>query len=173
MSRVVFVGEAPSPTTQRFGGAPLVGETGRRLAMWAGLSAADFHARVTCLNLFERLPEKWYPKDARERAIVMWHEQFVEGDRVVMLGVRVAAAFGLKQRVRKRQVLTWFEWVERDLWSYAVMPHPSGLNHYWNVEEHHRLAEEFLQDLLGVERRRVSQLQLAIDAWNWAMGEDE
>ena len=149
---VLFVGEAPSPSTDgRPGAAPLVGETGLRLARWAGLSPAAFRARAACTNLFDRIPQRWDEAEARARAAWMWGEltsarpagAVHEGvGVVVLLGARVARAFGATRAPLYATAQTAGP-------ALATMPHPSGLNHYWNEAAHVRRAERFLRRLLG------------------------
>lgn len=141
-----FIGEAPSPSTSRYGGTPLVGESGRRLATWAGLSQAEFRRRAECRNLFQAIPQRWSRTDARLMAEAVAGAAFgaPEAPLLVLLGERVAEAFKLAGRepYREMQLLSGLR--------VATMPHPSGLNHHWNEEANIRAAEVFLHSLLGV-----------------------
>jgi hypothetical protein len=51
----------------------------------------------------------------------------------VLLGRRVAAAFGLASA-------PYLEWTEARGRTWVVMPHPSGVNRWWNDEENRLLA---------------------------------
>lgn len=154
--RPLFIGEAPSPSTSRFGSHPLVGMTGARLAAWAGVSPAEFRRRCGCVNLFDRVPQRWDRRSAEDRAAWLWVElckphdgtgRELRGvDVVVLLGDKVADAF------RCRSVRP-FTVSQTSGPAIAVMPHPSGLNHYWNDEANVRRAERFLRRLLGTGRR--------------------
>lgn len=160
--RALFIGEAPSRSTSR-SGAALVGETGRRLASWAGVSASEFHKRVACRNLFDHLPSKWDREEAMMRAallLVREHGGHAPSLPVVLLGEKVADAFGVKDDQRH----TPYRWYPYPTAArrFAVMPHPSGLNHHWNDEANVRRAERFLRRLLGVTTRRPRQARLPI-----------
>lgn len=60
-------------------------------------------------------------------------------DTVLVLGKRVARAFGLE--------VGYFEFVERNGRLWAVIPHPSGVNHWWNDVGNRVRAMEFLEEL--------------------------
>lgn len=64
------------------------------------------------------------------------------GKVVVMAGRNVAAAFGFK-RVR------YFEEIVRDGVVFVMVPHPSGVNMWWNDRGNERQAEIFLRSLVG------------------------
>jgi uracil-DNA glycosylase len=170
--RPLFLGEAPSPSTDgRAGAAPLVGETGRRLALWAGLSPADFRVRARCLNLFDRLPQRWSQTAARREAEWLWacltqdREEVLatygmhltdlreDTSMVVLLGNRVTRAFGLTH-------LPLFRVTQTGGPPVATMPHPSGLNRYWNEPAHVAEAERFLREMMRVGGRLPEQMEL-------------
>ena len=145
MTEPWFIGEAPSRSTSRPGGAPLVGESGLRLATWAGLSPAEFRARAHLVNLFDRLPSRWRQTDAREQAVHLGNclRRHDLAPVVVLLGRRVADAFEHRQG----------PWVPDEVRgvTYVHMPHPSGLNHYWNDPAHVAQAQRFLRALFGIK----------------------
>jgi uracil-DNA glycosylase len=143
--RPLFVGEAPSPSTDgRPGAAPLVGETGRRLAEWSGLSPAEFHRRTECVNLFDRLPRRWSARAARARAtdVEFWHLIAPYQRTVVLLGRKVADAFAVESPDP-------FSCTERRAARLVVMPHPSGRNLFWNDRRHVWAAMALLREILG------------------------
>jgi len=161
---LLFIGEAPSPSTDgRPGAEPLVGETGRRLALWAGLSLGEFRQRVRCTNLFERLPERWVNRDATVWAQRIWQELTREGGTyasvtdAVLLGHRVARAFGFTHL----DPFTWYTTAGPRL---ALMPHPSGMNRFWNDAANVERAERFLQALLGTSVETPRQASLLGEA---------
>jgi uracil-DNA glycosylase len=168
--RPLFIGEAPSPSTSRFGSHPLVGMTGARLAQWARLSPSEFHARAACVNLFWQVPQRWEAKAARRQAEWLWasitqpKEQVLDhygawvrevavGAPVILLGERVAAAFGMAS-------LRPYQLTQTAGPAVAVMPHPSGLNHHWNEAANVRRAERFLRKVMGTAGRTERQARL-------------
>jgi uracil-DNA glycosylase len=155
--RPLFIGEAPSRSTSRAGAAPLVGESGHRLAAWAGLSPAEFRRRAELINLFAALPERW-DRDAARGSAAALAAQWLQPDQqrpVVLLGEKVALAFAASGCVLFRTYVA-------ATGSLTVMPHPSGLNHYWNDAANVRRAERFLRKLMGVTERRPRQARLAL-----------
>lgn len=164
--RPLFIGEAPSRSTARPGGAPLVGESGARLAAWAGLSRAEFRRRAECVNLFNALPVRWSRRDARDAARLL---PPVGGRRfVVLLGGKVVDAFRLS-------AAGWPEFTPHPRSPLGVqtywMPHPSGLNRYWNSPTHVRWAETFLRMVMDVKVQQAYAVPLA--PWRWRDGTDD
>lgn len=124
----------------------LVGESGYRLATWAGLSPAEFRERARLVNVYRELPPRWGRPFARGRAEELAVDAERAGaERVVLLGERVAAAFDYTAPP--------FEWHPTAMLPtqlVALVPHPSGLNRYWNEPVNRRLVERFLRRLFGV-----------------------
>lgn len=154
LRKPLFVGEAPSRSTMRHGGHPLVGESGRRLATWAGMSAGDFHKAVDMVNLYQFLPDEWDNAKATELARVLWGgDQCVGRPLVLLLGNKVARAFGFTH-------LDNFNVYQTGAAPVAVVPHPSGRNLFWNTESNVRLAEAFLRRVLHVDVKEPTQAML-------------
>lgn len=150
----MFVGEAPSRSTARHGGHPLVGETGRRLAEWSGMSMAEFHRRTVCVNVFRTLPDRWSAPRATELATALWHRPDVQAaPAVVLLGARVAKAFGFGRAEP-------FVLYQTGGPGVAVLPHPSGQNLYWNDQANRDRASAFLRGLFGVTVSEPTQCSL-------------
>ena len=143
--RPLFIGEAPSPSTSRFGSHPLVGMTGTRLAQWAGVSPAWFRRQVECVNLFDEIPQRWDRQQASEAGAAVCAANDLSGRHVVLLGRKVAEAVGVPYAPFKTHEMWWGP--------ATTLPHPSGLNHVWNDEANVRRAERFLRHLLGTGRR--------------------
>ena len=76
--------------------------------------------------------------EARVCAEMMLSE--LRGRRVVLLGSGVARAFGLR--------CAPLVWCVLGPAEFAVLPHPSGVNLWWNKEENRRSARAFFSDLL-------------------------
>lgn len=146
----LIVGEAPSKNevTER----PIEGRIGRRLAALAGLTLEEFLAHFDRVNLlherqdtaehgfqFDRFAAT---KAARELGMTFQHDQVI-----LLLGKRVADAFGMVD-------IKHFE--SRSFYSICgtifVMPHPSGVNRWWNKLCNKREAETFMRTI--IERTR-------------------
>ena len=73
------------------------------------------------------------------------------GRPFILVGTRVASAFGCRRR--DYEYLEWIEHLDRKL---VVVPHPSGLNRWWNVPENVAAIERFFYTLPGAELRGVA-----------------
>lgn len=150
--RPLLVGEAPG--RQTVGARPFTGRTGRRLERLAGVDRLYDHFDV--VNLLDRWPgpagvgSAWPMLEARVRAEVVKQQARVarRPRNVVLVGRRVAAAFGL----RELDFLTWGFLGPRA--RVAVLPHPSGVSHWWNDPENVEAAAAFLRDLVAAEPAR-------------------
>lgn len=124
-ARATLVGEMPGPRSLADAPLfPLPGSSGARLARLAGMTHVEYLASFERVNLF-REPREWSTPAARERA----REVASTRRKLVLLGARVAAAFGVETR-------GW----QPDATGSAVcaaVPHPSGRNRVLN-EEHER-----------------------------------
>jgi len=113
----LLVGEAPKVSA---GG----GQTSRSRIV--RLMAMESDASFVWRNLFSQPQGKSgkgdaFPmKTARARA-ARFH---FDSDVVMLLGKRVAAAFGAKT--------DYFEWFDLRGSRAAIVPHPSGINRWWN-----------------------------------------
>lgn len=143
--RIVFVGQAPSRRTEGLG--PFRGLTGRSLEELAGLPEGGLR-RFELRNLFDSWPGKQprgkgdaFPvRDARAAAAAL--REKLSGRVVVLVGRNVSIAFGLDKAA-------FFEWHEAaDGTLLAVIPHPSGVNHWYNDPENAAECERFLRSLL-------------------------
>lgn len=146
--RAMIVGEAPSP--DRDVEQPLCPHTtsGRRLAeILPGEYEADYLRR----NLLEYRvrPGKWAVWHRRRaaasagRMLYEWNAPPI----AILLGRQVAEAFGLDYVPLKA---TWLGFLR-----VLIIPHPSGLNRWWNDQGNARRARRFLRRHVTdtVERR--------------------
>ena len=95
--------------------------------------------RVTWYNLFEVEPERWSAMRARAAASGLLAE-LTHDHTVLMLGRRVCAAFGHQK----------LPWLHGSLSKHALLvavPHPSGLNRWWNDPANVELAETTLRGI--------------------------
>jgi uracil-DNA glycosylase len=134
-ARPLVVGEAPGPNTDPL--RPLVGSSGEKLAKLVGVGLDRFLAPLDAVNLLDERPSGVWPKDAAAESAAALRAIAVEdGREVVLLGSRVAAAFG----VVGPELLRWFD--DEGL-RVAVAPHPSGLSRWWNVSKNKEKARRF------------------------------
>lgn len=154
MTRLVIVGEAPGGTGN-IACPPLIPvpatSTAGRLAAMMGLSRHEFlfgrDPVIERHNLFNTADEgkRWNYKEAGRRAERLAHS-FIDGDRVILLGSKVAWAFDLLN-------LDYFEWhtqlVEGGSIEVAFVPHPSGRNRVLNDPVRRAAMERFLRAATG------------------------
>lgn len=143
----MFVGQGPGKNHPP-GSRPLEGKkgAGARLAKLCGLTNEELLKRCDTSNL---LPD-WRGKNGKgdnfpmNEAIIsaelIW-TKFFDYDRVVLFGSNVASAFGMKNE----KVL---KWVVLEGTTVAVVPHPSGINRWYNDPENRKKAEKFLRKLI-------------------------
>jgi uracil-DNA glycosylase len=150
LSRPVIVGQAPGRTP----GEILGGRAGRRLASLAGID--ELGDGFDLVNLLDEYPGA-SPNgkgdlfdDRLGRAAAFTLAPRLRDRRVVLLGRRVATAFG----VGREPAFVWMPAgaiVEQRViasWECGIMPHPSGIVRWWNDPENWRRASEFLRGAL-------------------------
>jgi len=141
--RPYLVGEAPSRRTE--GHPPLSGSSGRRLSETLGSPLEEsFELR----NLLEHWPGSGGRGSRFDRpAAVLAAISLVtteHPERVVCLGYRAAGAFLLSRT--DVEALGWRSLtVAGHAFELAVVPHPSGVNRWWNEEGNRLAAAEFLR----------------------------
>lgn len=139
----LLVGQAPGPRT--FGRPAFDGPSGRRLSKLLG---ADLLERVDAVNLVQYWPGpskhgKGCHFPLRE-AIEAAKELDLEGRPVVLLAGRgVARAFEVRLK-------SYFETFEVRGVPAMIVPHPSGVSHWWNNGENLARAARVLRGTLGV-----------------------
>ncbi len=145
MPDVLLIGEAPgkrgTPSEPALGG-----RIGRRLASLMGCSVEEYERWTVRINLLPNWPGKashgngsrWPTKTARSHARVLVMNRWLDGRSVILLGRRVAAAFGIKSD------RAWFVWEEGVIGlRFAVAPHPSGASRWWNDPRNVEAARKF------------------------------
>ena len=158
MRRLLIVGQAPSRTSDPR--RPLEGDRIKRaLTGLLGIDEATYLREVERVNLLAT----WAPKesggegDAFDRALgraaaaclANGHLRFPSQRHVLLLGRNVARAFdgvwtppsrladGVPIRWHVRNQTVWV----------AVLPHPSGVNRWWNDPKNRRAARRFMRRL--------------------------
>jgi len=141
----LIIGEAPSKneTTPR----PIEGRIGRKLAKFSSLTFEEFletFDRVNLLEVRQDTKEKGFQFNAAEAAVNamrMINNMFDDGRVVLLLGKRVAHAFGAHADYFQVQHLGTKAHV-------YVVPHPSGVNHYWNHSDNCEKVRQFFARIL-------------------------
>lgn len=148
--RGLIIGECPGPRTDPR--MPLFpnpeNSTGARLLGYSNMSERDYMGLLMRTNL---CPTTWYDDIAElrvehlKRAIV----RFDSSLRVLLLGAKVEAAWGIRSRYKFGEARVFVDDVPISL---AWIPHPSGLNRIYNDEESQRLAGRYVRWCAGMER---------------------
>jgi len=135
-AKLVIIGQGPSRPGKR--SRPLEGAAGRKLASLFGVSEREYRDGTLRLNIFSR----WFGKQgkgdrfplaaARRRASKL--RRRLRGRRVVLLGRNVARAFGI--------TVEYLRWI-RGGFEAGVLPHPSGVNRWWNERRNRIAAQRF------------------------------
>lgn len=137
---VLLIGEAPAPRGNR---RAFDGPSGDRLAQVMGMGRDELLGRVRARNLLRRWPgasgkgSAFPVADARAAA----RRARLDADVVLLAGLRVAGAFGARAG--------FFEWFELRGRRAAVIPHPSGVNRWWNDAANRERARAFLRGVLA------------------------
>jgi uracil-DNA glycosylase len=151
---IVLVGEAPSRSSDPK--RPFDGWSGRKLAEYAGFGGyEELAANARLVNVLQRWPGEGFAGEkgsrfpiarARRAAKRLEFERF---DHVVLVGTRVAAAFGISFG-------DFFSWkilprgtfdpkYGRDLVWFTCIPHPSGCNRWYNDPKRRVQVSDFLR----------------------------
>jgi hypothetical protein len=140
---VTFVGQAPGRRTDP--AEPLEGRCARFMAGIMGITVRRF-MRFRRENLSDRWPGKSGKGDAFDMDDGMDGAERlcnVPGRvRLVLLGAKVARCFGLPWRPLAR-----YEWTGGEA---LVVPHPSGVNRWWNEARNRRAARRALRAFAGI-----------------------
>ncbi len=148
--RVLFVGQAPgrrAPRGSRAFGGP---GAGSRLAKLCGITHEQFLEKFSTINLLKTYPgrngkgDRFPMKAAQRAAVKMWvgSRAFCGYDRVIIVGAATVRAFPFSKA--EAQPCTWMghaKWL-------AFLPHPSGVNHWYNNPSNRQRAERFLRELV-------------------------
>ncbi len=158
MSRILFIGQAPSRETD--GQPPFVGKCGKFLAEdLMGMPQADMLRDHDFFNVLERWPGKGINGDlfplTKARVGARGLIEKMEDRTVILLGHNVARAFG----VDKFQYWRWYEVRHPDLVEVvvtkrcAIVPHPSGVNRIWNLQANRQVARKFLMEAMAIANK--------------------
>ena len=142
MPRPVLVGERPGPNCSPK--APLYpiphNSAGGRLCRMCGLSAAEYLATYDRVNLIPHVGRVWNATLARAMAQNL-HASLLRQRHVVLMGRRVAHAF------LGKFAYEWMSWYNLPGANYAVVPHPSGHNRWYDDGPNIKAVVKFLREL--------------------------
>lgn len=167
----LLVGEAPPPGTittpyhrqfaTRLVCRALDVEAARRVAKeinWGALRDSRrlltrFASSCEHVNLLKRWPGydrrgSAFPLIGAQRRARLIHESPSPHRARILAGRRVAAAFNLYD-------FDYFEALDVDGHDYVVVPHPSGVNRWWNDPGNRSRARVFFESLGRMARRRL------------------
>lgn len=159
--RILLIGQAPGPNTDP--DLPLYPiprtSTGGRLQSIMDVSRGEYLSLFERINLLPYFPgrhkrdDKFPMSNARLAASVL--RPLLSGRTVVLVGRGVADAFEFPAdfhdwvdwSVRRRCIVTR----EQGMAKMAVIPHPSGRNHWYNNQDNRDAARAFWAGVLGRE----------------------
>ena len=143
----LIVGEAPSKNeaTPR----PIEGCVGKRLAACCNMPLAcflDHFDRVNLLSVRQDTKEKGFEFDLRSAKVAaeVMKQNFKEGQVVLFLGRRVAEVFGVHNHYFALNIVG-----EAQVY---IIPHPSGVNRWWNEDANKDRAFVFMQTIVELTR---------------------
>jgi uracil-DNA glycosylase len=153
---ILIVGQGPSGNHPR-GARALEGKRGSgvKLAKLCGMSNQELLTRCRTANLLSDWHGKngkgdKFPFEPAMKAAEAILNDWQAFDKLLLLGANVAAAFGLKK-------LELFKWHTVRGKLLAVIPHPSGINRWYNSEANRKKAQEFLRQTLTEEDSMTSR----------------
>lgn len=117
----------------------LSGASGRRLADLAGLTFMEYALACERTNVVT-VPVDWFDRVVVNQGVRRVINEMA-GRRTILLGSRVRKAFSLEN-------LDYYEWQYLAGGHVAVMPHPSGRSHHWNVPRNVAAAQTFFRSAL-------------------------
>lgn len=146
----LIVGEAPARTGDPM--KPLEGPCGIKLAAVFGITYDEYLETFSRLNVLPEWPGRGEKGDQFPMALAREHARqiVIEKRTTFLLGKRVAQAFGFLPKAR---FLSGY-FSPAGEWRIMIIPHPSGINIWWNdpanVRRAKKEARRFLKD--GLDR---------------------
>ena len=141
----IFIGQAPG--TRKADSAELAVLIGRTVAKRSGMEPSALESGFEAMNILDAHPGKngkgdAFPVKKGDGAAVV-KERTKEDQLLLMMGRAVARACGAKM---DRPYFEVFSWEGRKA---AIIPHPSGINLWWNDGGNKAIARDFMLGLVG------------------------
>lgn len=147
----LIIGQAPARNGDPE--KPLVGRSGKKLAELMGVSEESFYRSYDRVNVYGRYMGKQgkgdaFPKPSQGQiAHLIEKLKFQRRPFVLFVGQKTAKAFGFDTKK------TGFLWLKDHIGTKcAVLPHPSGVNRWWN--DGHNVVEASMF-LCNMEKQRL------------------
>lgn len=144
-AKVLIVGEAPSQWMERNRVTTPLPLARWDLARLAGVSMPQFNELFECVNVLDKWPGRGsngkndlFPMELARLAVA---KMDIVGRRVIFLGRRVESAFRLSPL--PLSLFTWQQTFGEPKLHWAVSPHPSHANRWWNDINNRRDAAIF------------------------------
>ena len=153
--RLMFVGQSPSRETE--GLPPFVGKCGQFLAELMGTTQEQMLLDHDFINVLDHWPgkglngDKWPLTEATVAA--QKKLESLRGRTVVLLGKNVARAFnkGLWRYLEWYEIRSPKNLADVVVPAVTIVPHPSGVNRYYNNPDNKAIVSKFLQMLAAKE----------------------
>jgi uracil-DNA glycosylase len=159
-----IVGESPGPlgdpNRPLFERSGLPSRSGDFLARLAGCSLQELHDRWTIRNVLKNFPgrdpsgrgDAFPAEEARQPGEEILRRAISCHAKVLVLGKRAAEALGLTDA----RYLEWYKKSQANPWhkdtpdtaTIGILPHPSGINHWWNEPGRLVRAAKFMEEFL-------------------------
>jgi len=144
MLKSIIIGQAPHKSAaENF--RPLIdGKCGYKLAEICEIKHEEYAQIFETTNLINKYMGKYgkgdiFPiKKARKKAQELWLK--LDYDIIILAGKSVANAFNIKAE--------YFQRIKIEDREIVIIPHPSGINRWWNKKENEREAKNFMKKLI-------------------------
>lgn len=150
----VLLGQAPSGTGDPH--RPFRGRSGTALARAVGATLDELLSMVEAVNLLTEHPGR----RPGGKGVLFPAEEARRAARRLLPRLRgrlvLAAGRGAAQALGAPAGMGWFEEAAVGGCLVVLVPHPSGVNLWWNEPANRRLAARCLRALLGVKKPRRS-----------------
>ena len=154
MLKSIIIGQAPhNSAVKNF--RPLIdGKCGYKLAEICGIKHEEYARIFDTINLIDEYRGKSgkgdiFPlKEARKKVIEIWPD--LNYDIIILAGKAVASSFRIK--------IDYFQWTQIENKNITVIPHPSGINRWWNDDFNKEKAKKFMRNLIKemkYDKRRI------------------
>ena len=136
--KIVLIGQAPSKT-----GDPSRPLATDKLAAMCGLTKKQYLGKFRRMNVFDAWPGKNGKGDvfplasARVRAMRLVNK--LTRKKIIFVGIKTAEAFGFKHAPLK--------WRRFNGGAASILPHPSGINRWYNDRSNVRQARRFMRTI--------------------------